>query len=329
VSAAPLPTREDGPRVAAVRLTEVGPRDGLQNESAFLGTAAKIRFVDLLSEAGFPEIEVSSFVSPSWVPQLRDASEVFAGITRRSATVYSALVPNERGLARALAAKVDKVAVFTAASESFAQRNINASIEESMVRLRPVIDGAHDAGLSVRGYLSCVVACPFEGPIAPVAAARVAKQLLELGVDELDLGDTIGVAEPDDIERLYAALAGIVEPARTTLHLHDTRGHALACATRAIELGVRSFDSSCAGLGGCPFAPGAAGNVASEALIEHLESRGFPCNVVRAPLAEAARLVRSALSPKGSSASTDASARPTSASSRDGAEARSPRERRS
>jgi hydroxymethylglutaryl-CoA lyase len=291
-----------------VRLTEVGPRDGLQNESAFLRTRDKIRLVDLLSAAGFPEIEVSSFVSPSWVPQLRDAAELFAGITRRAGIVYSALVPNERGLERALAAGVDKIAIFTAASQSFARRNINATIEESLVRLRPVIDGAHRAGLPVRGYLSCVVACPFEGPIAPRAVASVAARLLEMGVDELDLGDTLGVAEPPDIERLYAGLAELLAPSRTTLHLHNTRGHALACATRALELGVRSFDSSCGGLGGCPYAPGASGNVASEALIDHLEASGFACGVARQPLLDAAHLVRAELAAAAPPAAASATA---------------------
>ncbi|MHC5004246.1 MAG: hydroxymethylglutaryl-CoA lyase [Planctomycetota bacterium] len=255
-----------------IRITEVGPRDGLQNEPTPIAAAQKVAFVDLLSAAGADEIEVSSFVSPRWVPQLADAAEVFAGIRRRPGIVYSALVPNEKGLEGALAARADKVAVFTAASESFARRNTNASIAETLERFAPVIAGARSAGVPVRGYISCAVCCPYEGRVAPEAVRHVAERLLELGVDELDFGETIGVAGPTDIERLYAGLDGLVEPRETTLHLHDTRGTALACALRALQLGVRSFDASCGGLGGCPYAPGAAGNLATEDLVYLLRS---------------------------------------------------------
>ncbi|MFO0872373.1 MAG: hydroxymethylglutaryl-CoA lyase [Phycisphaerales bacterium] len=281
--------------MTAIRITEVGPRDGLQNEPGFVETAAKARFVDLLSGCGFAEIEVSSFVSPKWVPQLRDAAELFASIQRRSGVVYSALVPNERGLERAIACGVGKVSVFTAASETFSRRNTNASIAESLARLAPVIEGAHAARLPVRGYVSCAVACPFEGSIAPEAVREVAARLIELGADELDLGDTIGVAVPDDIDRLLGAVATVRAPEGTTLHLHDTRGTALACVHRAVQLGVRSFDASCIGLGGCPYAPGAAGNLATEDLVYLCERSGLDCGVDAARLYEAGRFIEAAI----------------------------------
>jgi len=269
-----------------LRITEVGPRDGLQNEKSIIATDDKVRFVDLLSECGFAEIEVSSFVSPKWVPQLGDAAEVFARINRKPGVIYSALVPNERGLEGAIAAKVDKIAVFTAASETFSLKNTNATIAQTLERFAPVIrkaktqatfgDGSDKpgGGLSVRAYISCAIACPYEGPIATEKVRDVMARLLDLGVDEIDLGDTIGVATPDDIERLYEGLRGLLEPSQTTLHLHDTAGRALACAERAWRLGVRSFDSSCGGLGGCPYAPGAKGNVATEALVDLFQKLG-------------------------------------------------------
>jgi hydroxymethylglutaryl-CoA lyase len=279
----------------AIRITEVGPRDGLQNEKAVVNLDAKVAFIDRLSDAGCPEIEVTSFVSPKWVPQLADASEVLARIRRRSGTVYSALVPNETGLERALAAKVGKIAVVTAASESFARRNINASVSESIARFRPVVAAAHAAGLPVRGYISCAVACPFEGAIEPARVAEVSRALLDIGVDEIDLGDTVGVAVPGDIDRLLAAHAQVVPLSRTTLHLHDTRGTALACAWRAIESGVTSFDASCGGLGGCPYAPGATGNAATEELVYSCEGSGRPTGIDLHTLLDAGRLIGSAL----------------------------------
>ena len=279
----------------AVRITEVGPRDGLQNEQGVVSVDAKVAFIDALSHAGLPEIEVTSFVSPKWVPQLADASEVLGRIQRRPGTVYSALVPNEKGLERALEARVDKIAVFTAASESFARKNINASVRESIERFRPVVEAARRAGLPVRGYVSCVVACPFEGPIAPAAVAEVSRALLAVGVDEIDLGDTIGVAVPGDIDRLLAAHAGVVPVERITMHLHDTRGTALACAWRAIELGVTSFDASCGGLGGCPYAPGATGNAATEELVYACEGSSRSTGVDLQALLAAGRCIESAL----------------------------------
>jgi hydroxymethylglutaryl-CoA lyase len=279
----------------AIRITEVGPRDGLQNEQGIVPIEAKVAFIDGLTRAGLPEIEVTSFVSPKWVPQLADASEVLARIARRPGTVYSALVPNERGLERALEARVDKIAVFTAASESFARKNINASIAESIERFRPVVDAARAARLPVRGYISCVVACPFEGPIDARAVADVSRALLAIGVDEIDLGDTIGVAVPGDIDRLLAAHASVVPIERITMHLHDTRGTALACAWRAIELGITSFDASCGGLGGCPYAPGATGNAATEELVYACEGSSRSTGVDLQALLGVGRFIESAL----------------------------------
>jgi hydroxymethylglutaryl-CoA lyase len=283
-----------------VRITEVGPRDGLQNEKQVIPADAKVAFVDLLSEARFPEIEVSSFVSPKWVPQLGDAAEVFARIRRRPGTVYSALVPNERGMEGALAARADKIAVFAAASESFSQRNTGGSIDEVLARFLPVIAAARAAGLPVRGYVSCVVRCPYEGPVAPGAVRTVVDRLLALGVDEIDLGETLGVAVPDDIARLYDGIAPAIAPGRTTLHLHDTNGRALDNARAALALGVRSFDSSAGGLGGCPYAPGARGNVDTVSLLSMLESEGYETGVDRAAAAAAIASIRQALRPAAS-----------------------------
>jgi len=279
----------------AIRITEVGPRDGLQNEPKTVSVDDKVRFVNLLSQAGAAEIEVSSFVSPKWVPQLGDAAEVFARIERKAGVVYSALVPNEKGLDGALEASVDKVSVFTAASESFSRKNTNATIDETIERFRPVVQRAKDAGLPVRGYISCVVQCPYEGPIAPQKVRNVATKLLDLGVEELDVGETIGIAAPPEIERVYAGLDGVVAPNETTLHMHDTRGTALACIVRAMELGVTSFDASAAGIGGCPFAPGAAGNVATDDLVHLCQRMGIDTGVELAKLFEADRHIAAVL----------------------------------
>ncbi len=278
-----------------LRITDVGPRDGLQNEKAPVPTDAKVAYVNALSAAGVAEVEVSSFVSPKWVPQLGDAAEVFARIERRPGVVYSALVPNEKGLEAALAAKADKVAVFTAASETFSRKNTNASIAETIERFRPVVASAKQHGLPVRGYISTVVQCPYEGLIAPEQVRRVAERLLEIGVDEIDLGETLGVAAPPEIERLYVSLAGLLEPNQTTLHLHDTFGRGLACAYRAMQLGVGSFDASCGGLGGCPYAPGAAGNLATEDLVSLAERMGIATGVDLQKLLDAAMLVGQAI----------------------------------
>ncbi len=280
---------------ARIRITEVSPRDGLQNQQTILSVADKVRLVELLAETGVAEIEVSSFVSPRWVPQLADADEVFAAITRRPGVVYSALVPNEPGMTRALEAGADKVAHFTAASETFCLRNTNAAIAVTIERCRTVAALAHEAGLPVRSYISCAVACPYEGPVDPSRVREVAERLLDAGADEIDLGDTIGVAVPSDIERLYEGLEGLLEPSRTTLHLHDTRGTALACALKAIELGVVSFDASCAGLGGCPYAPGAAGNLATDDFVYACERMGYRTGVSLDALFAAGRHLAAAL----------------------------------
>jgi hydroxymethylglutaryl-CoA lyase len=278
-----------------IRITEVGPRDGLQNEQKPIDTDQKVRFVDLLSASGLPEIEVTSFVNPEWVPQLADAPEVLSRIQRRPGVIYSALVPNEQGLQGALAGGVDKIAVFTAASETFSKRNTNATIDETLSRLQPVVASAKSAGLAVRGYISCIVACPYEGPIEPAKVRAVTQRLLDLGVDEIDLGETLGVAAPSDIEAVYDELDDLVEPADTVLHLHDTRGTALANAVRALDLGVWRLDSSCGGLGGCPYAPGAAGNLATEDLVYLCQRMGCDTGVDLTQLFAAGRQISTAL----------------------------------
>lgn len=279
-----------------VELCEVGPRDGLQNEKRFVATADKLRYIGLLARTGFREIEATSFVSPKWVPQLADAEQVLpAAIAAHPGTLFSVLVPNEKGLERALACGARKVSVFTAASEGFARRNINATIAESIERFRPVVAGAHAAGATVRGYVSCVVACPYDGAIAPDAVRETCARLVELGVDELDLGDTIGAGHPDDIARMLEACAAVRPMRELVLHLHDTAGRAIACADRALALGVRRFDGSAGGIGGCPYAPGARGNVATEALAELCESRGYRVSLDRTALGEAARFIAGVL----------------------------------
>ncbi|MFM1935693.1 MAG: Hydroxymethylglutaryl-CoA lyase YngG [Planctomycetota bacterium] len=278
-----------------VRITEVGPRDGLQNERRPVPTDRKVAFVDALSRAGFPEIEVSSFVNPARVPQLADAAEVFARIERRAGTVYSALVPNERGLDAALAARVDKVAVFAAASEGFSRANTGASIADVLDRLAPVVRRARSLGLPVRGYVSCIVRCPYDGPVALGQVRDACERILDLGVTEVDLGETLGVAQPDDIRRVLGALGERLPPSAVTLHVHDTNGQGVANALAALEMGVRSFDSSAGGLGGCPFAPGARGNVSTDALVQAVEGAGYSTGVDRAALARATASIVQAL----------------------------------
>jgi len=262
-----------------VTVVEVSPRDGLQNEKAVVPTAAKIALVDRLSAAGLPLIEVTSFVSPKAIPQLADAESVMAGITRRPGTRYTVLVPNERGLDRALPTQPDGIVVFGAASETFSQRNINCSIDESLERFRPVVSRAKGAGLWVRGTVSCALGCPYEGAIEPTAVARVAQALLDLGVDELSIADTIGVGTPDLTSRVFEQVLALVEPARVNAHFHDTYERALVNLEACLALGVRSIDASAAGLGGCPYAPGATGNVATEAVLQLLSDRGYRTGV--------------------------------------------------
>ena len=263
----------------AIRMTEVGPRDGLQNEPVAISTAAKIAFINALSKANYDEIEVTSFVRADRIAQLADAAEVMAGITRAAGTVYSVLVPNERGLDGALAAGAQKISVFVSASESFSQRNVNATIHECLEKLRPVVRRARAEKLPVRGYVSCVVKCPFDGAVSATQVGHVCAQLLEMGVTELDLGDTIGAAVPDDMDRLLAGLRSVAAPNEMTLHLHNTSGRAIAVAERAIALGVVSFDCSAGGLGGCPYAPGSPGNVATEDMLDMAARLGLATGV--------------------------------------------------
>jgi hydroxymethylglutaryl-CoA lyase len=280
------------------RILEVGPRDGLQNERILLPLAQKIRFVDLLSESGVDEIEVGAFVSPRWVPQMADSDELFAHITRRKGVVYSALVPNEKGLERALAARVDKIAVFTAASETFNRRNINASISESIQRFRPVVDRAQKAGLPIRGYISTVFFCPYEGQMQPEDALPVVQKLLDLGVEEICLADTVGEARPDDVRRGLAAVLPHCPLERLSLHFHDTYGHAVQNALVAWqEFGAAAFDSSASGLGGCPYAEGATGNVATEALVEAFNAQGAGLQIDVAKVRQAGKLILSGGTP--------------------------------
>lgn len=276
-----------------IRLVEMAPRDGLQNEQRPVPTDVKIAFVDALSQSGLPEIEVSAFVSPAAIPQLQDAEAVFAGIARAPGVTYSALVPNERGLERALSARAGKVAVFTAASETFNRHNINATIDESLRRFPPVIEGAHRAGLRVRGYVSTAFYCPYEGKVEPEPVVDVARRLVDLGVDELSIGDTIGRAVPGEVDRLLDRLLPAVDPSRLAMHFHDTYQRAVMNVLAARRRGITVFDASTGGIGGCPYAPGASGNVSMEMVIEALEAAGDSIPVDR----EALRRARGVIEP--------------------------------
>ncbi|MBX3372952.1 MAG: hydroxymethylglutaryl-CoA lyase [Phycisphaeraceae bacterium] len=278
-----------------VRIVEVGPRDGLQNESRPVPTDRKIAFIRALAAAGLREIEAASFVHPKAVPQLADAADVLRGLDDLPEVRISALVPNERGLDRALAAGVRRIAVFTAASETFVQRNIGMSIEASLQTFRAVLRRAVDAGVTARGYVSTAFVCPYEGEVAPADVALVTERLLELGCDEVAISDTIGVAAPTDVTRVCAPLLRTIAPGRIALHLHDTCGTALANVVRGLDLGIRTFDASAGGLGGCPFAPGAAGNLATEDLVYLLDRMGFDHGVRLAAVLEAAALIADVL----------------------------------
>jgi len=279
-----------------VRVYEVGPRDGLQNEGTPISTAAKLRFIALLADAGLREIETTSFVSPKAVPQLADADELMARLDRRPHVRYPVLVPNERGLDRAEAAGADAICVFTAASEPFTRANINMTIAESIEAFRPVIATARERGWWTRGYLSTAFGCPYQGEVGEAAVVAVARLLIELGVDELSIGDTIGVAGPADVRRVIGALLGAgIGVERLAMHFHDTRGTALANVSAALELGIRCFDASTGGTGGCPYAPGAAGNLATEDLVYLLEREGLSHGVDLDALLIAARHVSETL----------------------------------
>jgi hydroxymethylglutaryl-CoA lyase len=276
-----------------VTIVEVGPRDGLQNEHVQLAAADKIAFVNRLSAAHLPVIEVSAFVSPKWVPQMADAAEVFAGITRSPGTRYTALVPNLAGLERALAAGVAEVAVFASSTETFSRKNINKSIDESLATFREVCDGAAAAGVRVRGYLSTAFGCPFEGAVDPQQVARVAERLADLGVFEVAVSDTIGIAHPGQVPRVLEAVLARVPAERIALHYHDTRGTALANVLASLPFGIATYDASSGGLGGCPYAPGAAGNLATDDLVYMLDGLGIVTGVSLTALSEASRFIAS------------------------------------
>ncbi len=278
-----------------VRIVEVGPRDGLQNESSRIATADKIAFVDRLTDAGLPVIEVSAFVSPKWVPQMADAGEVFKGIRRKAGVRYTALVPNLAGLTRAREAQVDEVAIFAAASETFSRKNINQSIEDSLHTYRQVCDAAREAGLPVRGYLSTCFGCPFEGAVPPARVAEVSARLLDLGVYEVSIGDTIGIAHPGQVPEVLDAVFARVPRDRVALHFHDTRGTALANVLVGLQMGVATFDASAGGLGGCPYAPGATGNLATEDLLYMLDGLGLDTGVSMPGLLAASAFIEARL----------------------------------
>lgn len=305
-----------------VRITDVAPRDGLQAETTIVPTDRKAELVRTLNATGVDEIEVSSFVSPKWIPQLGDAAELFTLLAKQKpgGMVYSALVPNERGLEAALETNasarrehgverlIDKVSVFTAASEGFSLKNTNATIEQTLTRFAPVISRAHQQGLMVRGYISCVVSCPFDGAISPVQVGDVASRLLELGVDELDLGDTIGAATPETIEPVIMEAIDRLEGDATnpfgdptlTLHLHDTFGRAADCVRMALDLGVRSFDGAAGGLGGCPYSSTettrAPGNISTTTLLDTIRDAGFSTGVDPEAMRTASHLATGILS---------------------------------
>ena len=254
---------------------EVGPRDGLQNEASIVPTQHKIALIDLLSEAGLRHIEATSFVSPKWVPQMADAADVMAGINRQEGVTYAALTPNMKGLEAALAAGADEVAIFGSASESFSQKNINCTIAQSLERFAPVAKAALAAGVSLRGYVSCVIACPYEGAIAPVEVRKITQALLDLGCGQVSLGDTIGKGTPETMRALLDDLIKMIPAERLAGHFHDTDGTALVNVKTALDYGLRCFDSAIGGLGGCPYAPGAKGNLSTIPLVKMLQDAGW------------------------------------------------------
>ncbi len=280
---------------SAVRLVEVGPRDGLQNEATLVPTEVKVELIERLADAGLPAVEATSFVSPKWVPQMADAADVMARIRRKPGVSYPVLVPNLKGLEAAIAARAEEVAVFGAATESFSRRNINCSIDESLDRFTPVCEQALAAGLRVRGYVSVVLGCPYEGAVAPEAVAHVAKRLHAMGCYEVSLGDTTGMGTPAKAQRMIEAVAKHVPADKLAGHYHDTFGQALANIVASMDLGVATFDCSVAGLGGCPYSPGATGNVATEDVLYLLDGLGVETGVDMTKLAEAGRFICEAL----------------------------------
>ena len=287
----PLPKR--------VKLVEVGPRDGLQNEKEAVSAAVKIELVDRLSRAGFANIEAAAFVSPKWVPQMATSSEVMAGITRRQGTLYSALTPNLQGFEAALAARADEVVIFGSASEAFSQRNINCSIAESIARFEPVAQAAKDNGLRLRGSISCAFGCPYQGDVPLDAVADVVGRMRDLGCDEIDIADTIGVATPRKTQAVMETAAGAFALDRISGHFHDTYGQALANIYASLELGVAIFHSSVAGLGGCPYAKGATGNVATEDVLYMLNGLGIETGIDLDLVVDAGQFISQQLGRKG------------------------------
>ena len=279
-----------------VTIVEVGPRDGLQNEPALIPTNVKIAFVDALSDAGLPVVEATSFVNPQRVPQLADATEVMVGIRRLSAVRYPVLVPNLRGLERAIDANADAIALFAAATEAFSRANVGAGIAETFDRFEPVVAEARQRGMWVRGYVSVAFGCPYEGTVTPGVVATVSERLLELGCDEICLADTIGDATPDSTSKLLRSVLPGISIERLALHFHDTSGNALANVEEALSAGVRIFDSAAGGLGGCPFAPGSPGNLSTERLVGRLEERGVRTGVSLEVVREAVALLAAHIS---------------------------------
>ena len=284
--------------VKKVKIYEVGPRDGLQNEKTHVSASVKIELIEQLADAGLKYIEATSFVSPKWVPHLGDAAEVMAGIKRKKGAIYPVLVPNEKGMEGALAAKAQEIAVFAAASETFSQKNINCSIDESLARFAPVMAAAKAHKIPVRGYVSCVIGCPYEGAIEPAQVAAVARKLFEMGCYEISLGDTIGVGTPAAVRKMLDVVIECVPLPRLALHMHDTYGQALANIYAGLEMGVTAFDSSVAGLGGCPYAVGATGNVATEDVLYMMHGLGIETGVDLKKIVEAAWFISDQLGRK-------------------------------
>ncbi|MDE1130739.1 MAG: hydroxymethylglutaryl-CoA lyase [Ascidiaceihabitans sp.] len=281
-----------GTNLGHVDIFEMGPRDGLQNEKIEVSVGQKIALIDCLSRAGYRRIECASFVSPKWVPQMAGSADVLGRISRADGVRYAALTPNMRGFNDAKAANADEVAVFGSASEAFSKANINVSIEESLDQFEAVIKAARTIDMPVRGYVSCVAGCPFEGEVDPSAVARVAERLFSMGCYEVSLGDTIGVGTPDTIAKMLIAVRDVVPVARLAGHYHDTNGRAMDNIDASLALGVRVFDASVAGLGGCPYALGAAGNVATEDVAAHLQRLGYETGLDLAVVAQAAEMAR-------------------------------------
>ncbi|EYS91839.1 hydroxymethylglutaryl-CoA lyase [Cupriavidus sp. SK-4] len=282
-----------------VKIVEVGPRDGLQNEKALVPTEIKVALIDQLTEAGFTNIEAASFVSPKWVPQMADGAEVMARIRRRPGTLYSALTPNMKGLDAALAAGADEVVIFGATSEAFSQKNINCSIAESMARFEPVAAAAKERGIRLRASVSCSLGCPYQGDVPVGAVVDLVRRMRELGCDEIDIADTIGVGTPDKVQEVMRAASTEFPLERLSGHFHDTYGHALSNVRASLEVGIRIFHSSVAGLGGCPYAKGATGNVATEALLRMMQSLGVETGIDAGKVAQIGEFISRAVGNRG------------------------------